>query len=96
MRPQPRAPQALGRHHPQPGGGGPGQGAFARPQGDEEGRPAAALAYLGAFRACAVDAGDHAIDWVYRPPLFYGGLLISLAALLICAAVAYRAAACYP
>jgi len=59
-----------------------------------DGRPAAVSRANLAFRAVAVPAGTHVIDYVYRPRWMIGGLCISAAAVL--AGLAVTAAARRP
>lgn len=58
-----------------------------------DGRPAPVLRANLAFRAVPVPAGRHGVELAYRPPTVTWGLLLSLAAAAVCAALAWRARA---
>jgi len=57
-----------------------------------DGRDVPILRADGLFRAVTVDAGDHEIEMVYRPPEVRAGILLSLAAILVTAALGATAA----
>jgi hypothetical protein len=48
-------------------------------------RPANALAAYGALRAVAVEAGEHTVEWVYRPWSVWIGMALSVIGLVTCA-----------
>jgi hypothetical protein len=55
-----------------------------------DGKPAAIHEAFGVFRAVVVEAGKHRVDLAYRPVSVYGGLALTIAGLLIAAAVVLR------
>ena len=57
-----------------------------------DGRDVSILRADGLFRAVTVDAGDHEIEMIYRPPEVRTGILLSLAAILVTAFLGTTAA----
>jgi hypothetical protein len=55
-----------------------------------DGRPAALLRADYLLRGVAVPAGEHHVEFVFRPASFYAGLGVSLAALLLTLALPLR------
>lgn len=63
--------------------------AFPGWQARIDGEPVDGSTAGGAFRALPLPAGEHRIEWRYRPRSFFWGLAISAAAALLLAAAAH-------